>query len=239
MDVPLLRSLLMEIGTEQFNLVRDERRVVTASKLVWTLFPNIVDIIGVFHVADVKKLTNLAASGAHDAHNITIEGSANAGDVVVCDYVVSEGLNDSTAQTVIDWAKWEVIGELNDDNIDIVDGTSNIEQLARAYWQMLSIINAYFLLNNVNFIMSDANMALFNFQTMSKLWGEGMSTDALFMHLMTKLNKLQRTLMSMTTDSDVYVADDSTPFWRDDTMFKDWLSQDLNVKPSQFTVTLK
>jgi len=239
MDVPLLRSLLMEIGTQQFNLVREERRFVTAKKLVWTLFPNIVDVIGVFHLADKTKITNLAPSGAHDDNTITIEGSANAGDEVVCDYVVAEGLNDATAQTVIDWAKFEVIGELNDSSLDIVNGTSDIEQLARVYWQLNSMLYAYLMLNNVNFVQSDANIALFNFQTMSKLWGEGMSTDALFQRLMLKIDKTQRTLMMMTTDSDVFDDTTFTPFWRDENMFRDWLAQDLNVKPAQFTVTIQ
>lgn len=238
MDVPLLRALLMEIGHEQFNLVNAERRIVTSKKLVWTLFPNVVDVIGVFHIADITKSNNLA-SGAHDTKTITIDGSANPGDEVMCDYVVSEGLNDATAQTVIDWAKFEVIGELNDSNIDIVNGTTDTEQLGRVYWQMLSIVNAYFLLNNVNFIMSDANMSLFNFQTMSKLWGEGMSTDALFMHLMKKIEKIQRTLMMMTTDSEVFSDVDTTPFWKDDNMFKDWLVQDLSGKSAQFTVSIQ
>jgi len=239
MDVPLLRSLLMEIGIQQFNLIRNERRIVTANKLVWTLFPNVVDVIGVYHKDDTAKTVNLAPSGAHDVNTITIEGSANAGDVVVCEYVVAEGLNDATAQTVIDWAKFEVIGELNDSSYDIVNGTSDIERLGRVYWQLMTMFNAYLLLNNVNFVQSDANMSLFNFQTMSKLWGEGMSTDALFMRLMQKIDKVQRTLMTMTTDSDVYTDVDTTPFWRDENMFRDWLAHDLDVKPAQFTVTIQ
>jgi hypothetical protein len=239
MDVPLLRSLLMEIGTQQYNLIRDERRILTANKLVWTLFPQVVDVIGVYHVADTAKATNLAPSGAHDENTITVEGSANAGDELVCDYVVSEGLNDSTAQTVIDWAKYEVVGELNDSSYDIVNGTSDIERLGKVYWHLMAMFNAYLMLNNVNFVQSDANMALFNFQTMSKLWGEGMSTDALFGRLHMKIKDVQRTLHLMTTDSDVYTDVAGTPYWRDDNMFKDWLAQDLDVKPAQFTVTIQ
>ncbi len=238
MDVPLLRSLLMEIGQQQYNVITDERRPVTANKKVWTLFGRIQDVIGTYHVTDPDKTTNLSPSGAHDDVTITIEGAANAGDIVVCEYVVADGLNDAAAQTVIDWAKYEIVGELNDSDLDIVNGTSDIELLAKVYWQMTTLLNAYLLLNNVNFIQSDANMALFNFQTMSKLWGEGMSTDALFGRLMSKIAMVQRTLMIMTTDSDVFEDTTFTPFWRDENMFKDWLAQDLDAKPAKFTVTI-
>jgi hypothetical protein len=66
-----------------------------------------------------------------------------------------------------------------------------------------------------------------------------MSTDALFMHLMRKIEKIQWTLMIMTTDSEVFADTYTTPFWKDENMFKDWLTHDLEVKPAQFTVTIQ
>ena len=94
----------------------------------------------------------------------------------------------------------------------------------RVYWQLLTLANAYLNMNNVNFIQSDANISLFNFQTMSKLWGEGMSTDALFNRLFQRIEQLRRKLIMYTTESSVYESPEGVDWWKDSSMFSDWLA---------------
>lgn len=234
MDVQTLRDLLMEIGTEQYNEAKDERRTVTISGKIWVLTGRIQEVIGVWGVNDGNRITNLATSGAHDGKAITLDVVQPAGTEVLAAYISKEGLNDVTAQIVIDWGHEEVLGELQDPDLNLFTPTTQIERLARVYWQMIVMYNAYLMLNNVNFVQSDGNISLFSYAQMSKLWGEGMSTDALFMRLDNKIGRVQKTLMLLTTSADVYVGPSYLDVWKDEDMLSDWLS-DVHRAHSRYT----
>jgi hypothetical protein len=88
--------------------------------------------------------------------------------------------------------------------------------------------NAYLMLNNVNFVQSDANMALFNFQTMSKLWGEGMSTDSLFMRLYQRLDQIRKALFDLSHETSGYVYEDGVGLWANNNLITDWI-HDLKI----------
>ena len=224
MDVPTLRSLLMEIGNKQFHQVIDERRLVGQNDAVKTLFQRIEEVIGVWLATDYNKTgTNYFASGGNDQETIYLGTTLAAGTEIVCSYIVADGLNDIAAQRVIDWARWEVLAELQDFTLDIDNPVTNIERISRIYWEMLTMANAYLLLNNVNFVQSDANMSLFNYQTMSKLWGEGMSTDALFVRLYQRLEQVRKTLFNLSHTADGYVYEDSLGIWQNDNIIEDWV----------------
>lgn len=226
MDVGLLRTLLMEIGQLAYNQVTDERRMVTQSRRVYTLFQNIHEVIAVYGLDDFDRTTNLSVSGAHDGVSIEVSPSVNPGKEVLVSYIVKEGLTDGAAQAMIDWALIEVKLDLQEPDIDLYnpDPTDFLATGMRVYWQLLTLANAYLNMNNVNFIQSDANVSLFNYQTMSKLWGEGMSTDALFARLFQRIEQLRRKLIMYTTESSVYESPTGVDWWKDASMFNDWLS---------------
>ena len=213
--------MLMEIGQEQYNTVVDEERIVSTSGVVYPLFGNIVDVVGVWKVTDTNKTTNLYSS--HTKTTITVTG-ANPGDRVLVTYVVAEGLNDDTANTIINWSRYEVLADLNDFTLDLDNPSTELEKIASVYHGLLALANAYLLMNNINFIQSDANISLFNFQTLTKLWGEGMSTDALFMRLFERIEKVRRAAMFYTNPDSLYEPPSPYGFWNDDTMIKDWLT---------------
>jgi hypothetical protein len=224
MDVTKLRSLLMEIGNRQFHQINDEIRVVGTSNSVKPLFQRITDVIGVWLATDYDKTgTNYATGGGFDEETIFLGTPLTAGKEVVITYVVADGLNDTTAQTVINWAKIEVLTELQDFTINLDAPSTNFELAASVYWDMLSMANAYLLLNNVNFVQSDANISLFNYQTMSKLWGEGMSTDALFGRLFMRIDQIRKSLFLLQTEGVSYISEAQSPYWKDQSMFSDWL----------------
>ncbi len=224
MDVATLRSLLMEIGNRQFNQIIDERRLVGQNNTVRPLFQRIEEVIGVWLTSDFDKTgTNFFALGGNDQETIFLGSPLIAGTEIVCSYIVADGLNDLSAQRVIDWARWEVLAEIQDFDLNIDNPSTNIERICRVYWELLSMANAYLLLNNVNFIQSDANMALFNYQTMSKLWGEGMSTDALFMRLYQRLEQIRKSLFNLSHSTDGYVYEDKLGLWANDDVITDWI----------------
>jgi len=225
MDVGLLRTLLMEIGQLAYNQITDERRMVTQSRKVYTLYQNIHEVVAVFGLDDFDRTTNLSVSGAHDEVSIEVSPSVNPGKEVLVSYITKEGLSDGAAQTIIDWALIEVKLDLQEPDIDLYNPDPNdfLATGMRAYWQLLALANAYLTMNNVNFIQSDANVSLFNFQTMSKLWGEGMSTDALFGRLFQRMEQFRRNLIMYTTESSVYESPVGVDWWKDTNSFKDWL----------------
>lgn len=227
MDVNLLRTLLMEIGQLSYNQILDERRVVTQNHRAYTLFQNIHEVVAVYRLDDFERTTNLSVSGAHDGVSVEIDSSVNPGTEVLVSYIVSEGLSDGAAQSIIDWSMTEVKLDLQEPDIDLFNPDPNnfLATGMRVYWQMLALTNAYLLMNNVNFIQSDANMSMFNYQTMSKLWGEGMSTDALFNRLFQRIEQLRRKLIMYTTESTVYESPTGFDYWKDTTMFSDWLNK--------------
>lgn len=224
MDVETLRALLMEIGNQQYHQVIDERRIVGQNNTVKPLFQRIEEVIGVWRADDYDKSgINYATDGGYDEETIFLGTSLSAGTEVVISYIVADGLNDITAQRVIDWARIEVLADLQDFTMDLDTPSSPEERIAKVYWEMLAMANAYLLLNNVNFVQSDANMALFNYQTMSKLWGEGMSTDALFVRLFQRLEQVRKACFMLLADADGFAYEDAIGIWQRDDIFKDWL----------------
>lgn len=233
MDVATLRSLLMEIGNKQFNQVIDERRLVGQNNSVKTLFQRIEQIIGVWLATDYDKSgTNYYSLGGNDGETIYLGTPLNAGTEIVCSYIVADGMNDVVAQRVIDWARWEVLADIQDFTLNIDNPSTNIERVCKVYWEMLTMANAYLILNNVNFVQSDANMSLFNFQTMSKLWGEGMSTDALFMRLYQRLDQIRKALFDLSHELTGYVFEDGLGLWANDNIITDWI-HDLKIARSR------
>jgi len=226
LTVGLLRDLLMEIGQIQYNTMTDELRVVGNNNLVYTLFGRIVDVIGVWSHSDVAKAADLyGSSGSTDGHRVSLGTSTDAGTYVLVSYVIADGLNENAAKEMINQARYQVLIQLNDDSINLDVPVTNLDHLARSYWIMLTLYGSYLLLNNVNFIQGDANLSLFNYQYSSKLWGEGMSTDALFMRLWIKLNELRKDLFMELDIANVYVSEGSpNTYWTDDSMLKGWLS---------------
>jgi hypothetical protein len=225
MDVTTLRSLLLEIGNKQYHQIIDERRLVGQNDTVKTLFQRVQEVIGVWLASDYDKSgTNYFTSGGNDQETIYLGSALTPGTEVVCSYIVADGLNDVAAQRVIDWARWEVLGELQDFTLNIDNPVTNIERVCKVYWEMLTMANAYLLMNNVNFVQSDANMSLFNYQTMSKLWGEGMSTDALFMRLYQRLEQIRKVLFDLTHAADGYVYEDTLGLWENDNVIETWIS---------------
>jgi hypothetical protein len=232
MDVATLRSLLMEIGNKQFHQIIDERRLVGQNDTVKPLFQRIEEVIGVWLATDYTKVgTNYFSSGGLDQETIFLGTPLSAGTEVVCSYIVADGMNDVVAQRVIDWARWEVLADLQDFTLDIDNPSSNMERVTRVYWEMLTMANAYLMLNNVNFVQSDANMALFNFQTMSKLWGEGMSTDALFMRLYQRLDQVRKALFDLSHETSGYAYESGVGLWANDNIITDWI-HDLKKLPA-------
>jgi hypothetical protein len=225
MDVATLRSLLLEIGSKQFHQIIDERRLVGQNNTVKTLFQRIEEVIGVWLASDFDKSgTNYFTTGGNDKETIYLGAALPAGTEIVTSYIVADGLNDLSAQRMIDWARWEVLGEIQDFTLNIDNPITNIERVCRVYWEMLTMANAYLLMNNVNFVQSDANMSLaFSYQTMSKLWGEGMSTDALFMRLYQRLEQIRKTLFDLSHASDGYQYENEVGLWEDPTIFNSWL----------------
>lgn len=223
MDVETLRALLMEIGNQQFHQVIDERRVVGQNNSIKPLFQRIDEVIGVWKADDFDKSTNYFTDGGHDEETIYLGTALSAGTEVIISYIVADGLNDTTAQRVIDWAKVEVLADLQDFTLDIETPSTPEERIAKVYWEMLTMANAYLLLNNVNFVQSDANMALFNYQTMSKLWGEGMSTDALFVRLFQRLEQVRKACFMLLADADGFAYENAVGLWERDDIISDWL----------------
>jgi len=224
MDVATLRSLLMEIGNQQFHQVIDERRLVGQNDTVKPLFQRLEEVIGVWLATDYTKTgTNYFSSGGLDQTTIFLGSPLSAGTEVVCSYIVADGMNDVVAQRVIDWARWEVLADLQDFTLNIDNPVTNMERVTKVYWEVLTMANAYLMLNNVNFVQSDANMALFNFQTMSKLWGEGMSTDALFMRLYQRLDQIRKALFDLSHEDSGYVYEDGVGLWANDEIITDWI----------------
>lgn len=234
MDVATLRSLLLEIGSKQFHQIIDERRMVGQNSTIKTLFQRIEEVIGVWLTTDFDKTgTNYFTSGGNDQETIYLGSSLDAGIEVVCSYIVADGLNDLSAQRMIDWARWEVLGEIQDFTLNIDNPVTNIERVCRVYWEMLTMANAYLLMNNVNFVQSDANMSLaFSYQTMSKLWGEGMSTDALFMRLYQRLDQIRKVLYDLSHESSGYAYEDTLGLWQNDDVITSWI-HDLRLTRSQ------
>lgn len=224
MDVDKLRAILMEIGNQQFHLNQDERRMVGNSNTIKTLFPRINEVIGVWLADDYEKTgTNYAIGGGSDQNTIYLGVPLPAGTEVSVSYIIADGLNDITAQTVIDWAEVEVKADLLDFTLDLINPTTNEERTAAVYWEMLTMANAYLLLNNVNFVQSDANISMFNYQTMSKLWGEGMSTDALFNRLFQRISMVRNACFMLLSSASTFVSEEIQGFWKDDNMLTDWL----------------
>ena len=226
LTVELLRDLLMEIGQIQYNTFTDEVRVVGSDDSLYPLFGRIVDVIGVWAHSDVAKATDLyGTTGSTDGHRIQLGTATTAGTYVLVSYVIQDGLNENAAKEMINQAKYQVKIQLNESGLNMDVPVTDMDHLARSYWIMMTLYVTYLLMNNVNFIQGDANLSLFNYQYSSKLWGEGMSTDALFMRLWTKLDELRKDLFLQTDINNVYVSEGSpTSYWTDDTMLKGWLS---------------
>ncbi len=225
MDVAALRDSLLEIGSKQYHQIIDERRLVGKNDTIKTLFQRIQEVIGVWLATDYNKSEiDYSVSGGNDGETIYLGTALSAGTEIVTSYIVADGLTDSSAQRMIDWARWEVLGEIQDFTLDIDNPITNIERVCRVYWEMLTMANAYLLMNNVNFVQSDANMSLaFSYQTMSKLWGEGMSTDALFMRLYQRLDQIRKVLYDLSHESDGYVYEDELGLWNNDAVMDSWL----------------
>ncbi len=224
MDVTKLRALLMEIGNRQFHTVADERRIVGNLNTVKPLFQRITEVIGVWLTTDYTKSNiNYATLGGLDEETIFLGTPLSPGTEVIITYIVADGMNDITAQTVIDWARVEVLGDLQDFTLNIDNPTTNEERIAAVYWELLAMSNAYLLLNNVNFVQSDANMSMFNYQTQSKLWGEGMSTDALFARLFQRLEQVRKIAFLLTQEGVSYVSDEISGYWTDNSMITEWI----------------
>ena len=215
----------MEIGNRQFHQVIDERRLVGQNNAIKPLFQRIEEVIGVWLANDYTKSgIEYYSSGGNDQETIYLGTPLSAGTEVTCSYIVADGLNDTTAQRVIDWARWEVLAELQDFTLNIDNPITNIERVTKVYWEMLTMANAYLMLNNVNFIQSDANMALFNYQTMSKLWGEGMSTDALFVRLFQRLEQIRKSLFDLSHEESGYAYEEELGLWEDPTIISSWIT---------------
>jgi hypothetical protein len=213
----------MEIGTEQFQESTDELRTVTSSGRIYVQFGRIVEVIGVWLKTDISRTTNLAINGSHDKISVKLDVIQPAGTEVLVSYVSRDGLNDETAETVIEWGLSEVLAEIQNFGLDLYSPKTPLERLARVYWQMLSLYNAYLLMNNVNFIQSDGNISLFNYSQMSKLWGEGMGTEALFKQLRERLEVVRRGVFILSTTSDIYAGPQFEVYWRDENILKDWV----------------
>jgi len=225
MDVTTLRNLLLEIGSKQYNQIVDERRLVGKNDTIKTLFQRIQEVIGVWLATDYDKSgTDYSVSGGNDGETIYLGTALPAGTEIVTSYIVADGLTDLGAQRMIDWARWEVLGEIQDFTLDIDNPVTNVERVCRVYWEMLTMANAYLLMNNVNFVQSDANMSLaFSYQTMSKLWGEGMSTDALFMRLYQRLDQIRKVLYDLSHESTGYAWEEELGLWANDNVITDWI----------------
>lgn len=226
LTVELLRDLLMEIGQIQYNTFTDELRMVGSDDTVYTLFGRIVDVIGVWLMSDVVKASDLyGASGSNDGHRVKLGTATTPGTYVTVSYVIADGMNENAAKEMIDQAKYQVKLQLMETDLNLDVPVTDFDHLARSYWIMLTLYGSYLLMNNVNFIQGDANLSLFNYQYSSKLWGEGMSTDALFMRLWVKLNELRKDLFMATDIANVYVSEGTTQsYWTDTSMLKGWLS---------------
>jgi hypothetical protein len=222
MDVDTLRELLMEIGTEQWNESTDERRTVTTSNKVYVHFGRIVDVIGVWLAGDVQRENNLALSGSHNKVSIDLDVTHPAGTEVLVSYISRDGLNDKTAQIVIDWAEVEVMADLHDFDLDLHVPKNPLERAARVYWDMLTLFNTYLVMNGINFIQSDGNISLFSYQQMSKIWGEGMSTEALFIQLRQRIEMVRRSCFKLSHEADYSASPDYYDAWNDRSMIRDW-----------------
>lgn len=233
MDVATLRALLMEIGNRQFHQIIDERRLVGQNNSIKTLFQRIEEVIGVWLATDYNKSgINYFSNGGNDEETIYLGTALPAGTEIVCSYIVADGLNDITAQRMIDWARWEILAELQDFTLNIDNPVTNIERICRVYWEMLAMANAYLFLNNVNFVQSDANMSLFNYQQMSKLWGEGMSTDALFNRLFQRLEQVRKSLFDLSHETTGYAYENEIGLWEDETIIKSWIANSRSQRSS-------
>jgi hypothetical protein len=193
----------------------------------------IEEVIGVWLATDYDKSgTNYFSSGGNDQETIYLGSPLAAGTEVVCSYIVADGLNDVAAQRMIDWSRWEVLAEMQDFTLNIDNPVTNVERVCRVYWEMLAMANAYLLMSNVNFVQSDANMSLFNYQTMSKLWGEGMSTDALFVRLFQRLEQVRKSLFDLSHEVTGYAYEDDVGLWENDTVIEAWVA-DLRTHRSR------
>ena len=70
---------------------------------------------------------------------------------------------------------------------------------------------------------------------MSKLWGEGMSTDALFMRLYQRLEQIRKILFDLSHAADGYVYEDALGLWQNDTVIQEWIS---DLRSSRQLVTM-
>jgi len=216
----------MEVGVEQFNTVTDETSIVAQNDKVYVVLGEVEEVIGVWAETDVDRTNNLYTGGSFDGSKLTLGTPTTAGTRVVASYIQREGLNTVSVDWIVESCETRLRGKLFDEDNDynLQNPTDLKEKMAREYWIVMSLINAYLLLNNVNMIQSDANISTFDFSTMSKLWGEGMSADALFNRWFMVLRDLEDTLFILDADASIFTEGQVEGYWKDEDMFVDWLT---------------
>lgn len=213
-DVEFLRQSLGEMGNQQNIVVTDEVQYVvndpSGSGTIVTDFPISV-VNGAWLLTDPTfSGTNYVLDGTFDPFQSKIYLGTNPGIMqrLYISYVRSNGLLESRLTNLYESAKLYLeydMGTGSTYTFSLSDN-SNINKLATytalaiaAYWAVLE-------LNTGNMIQAGYSFRLRDYDVQTKLWGEGMSAEALFMRFWQRATLLLEVLKRTSGDW-IYIVD--------------------------------
>lgn len=182
-DVGFVRSVLTQAGRTGTNVREADIMAVFNLNTIYTDYADIIDIGGVWAVADYDLSgTNYATSGSEifpEFGKIVLSGSMPIGTTqCMITYAAIDGLTDVQIETQIEITKTYLQMDLYDPLLDY-SGSSTYELFAATTMKVVASYFSLLAMNNGNAIQAGFNYRLEDYEIQTKLWGEGMIAETL------------------------------------------------------------
>jgi|GEM_PF-6310462 len=199
-EINTIRGLLNELGRVQNVVEYDEFTVVASNNKIYLEFQNVIDVVGVWLATDNDKSgTNYYTGGSVDYNSgvITLGTPLAPNTEVVVTYVRSNGLTDEVIDVQFETAK-AFINHVMCHEYEFDDPQTDLDKFAKKVAYNLAAFYCMLTLNMGNAVQTGFNYKLEEFEVQTKLWGEGMISQALFDMYIDNLNKLFHSLAQKT-----------------------------------------
>jgi len=199
-EIKNIRGLLNEIGNLQNTVEYDEYTVVASNDRIYLEFQGVIDVIGVWLASDIDKTgTNYFTGGSIDDVSgiITLGTSLQPNTEVVVTYVRQTGITDDLIALQFDGAK-DYINKVMFYEYEFDNPVESLDRFAKYVAYNLTAFYCMLTLNMGNAIQTGFNYKLEEFEMQTKLWGEGMISQALFEMYINNLNQLFNSLADQT-----------------------------------------
>ena len=177
-----VRLLLNQMGNMENILEEDEYQISKGKDTIYTDYGNIIGVDGVWLASDTEHSgTNYGLSGTYNPLNrtVTLTNDLPALNTpVLITYARSVGLSDSQIELAINSSEIKVMNELMDFDFTFTMST-NIGKVGLYLVYFLAHLEAIHIMNTGNAVQGGFSYMMNQLQVNTKLWGEGMSAEAL------------------------------------------------------------